>query len=161
MKFVYDDGGRRAAGYRGTTGDCVTRAIAIATGLPYQDVYDRVNALAKRERMGKRKRGVSSARTGVYKKTIRDVIAALGWTWHPTMHIGSGCTVHLKDGELPMGRLIVSVSKHLTAVVDGVIHDIEDPQRHIEVMGNYDPIMKRNPVIRSYDRCVYGYWTKA
>lgn len=32
MTFVYDDGGRSAAGFKGKTGDCVTRAIAIATG---------------------------------------------------------------------------------------------------------------------------------
>jgi hypothetical protein len=34
--------------------------------------------------------------------------------------IGGGCTVHLRDGELPRGRLIVSVSKHVLAVIDGV-----------------------------------------
>jgi hypothetical protein len=28
----YDDGGRSAAGFKGKTSDCVTRAIAIATG---------------------------------------------------------------------------------------------------------------------------------
>jgi hypothetical protein len=32
MTFVYDDGGRSAAGFKGKTGDCVTRAIAIGTG---------------------------------------------------------------------------------------------------------------------------------
>ena len=31
------------AGYRGKTGDCVVRSIAIATGLPYQQIYDLVN----------------------------------------------------------------------------------------------------------------------
>jgi hypothetical protein len=43
------------------------------------------------------------------------------------MQIGSGCTVHLRADELPSGRLVVSVSKHLTAVIDGVIHDAHDP----------------------------------
>ena len=55
------------------------------------------------------------------------------------MQIGSGCTVHLRDGELPMGRLLVSVSKHLVAVIDGVIHDLSDPSRN-------------------GTRCVYGFW---
>ena len=31
----YDDGGRKAAGFRGETNDCVCRAIAIVTGIPY------------------------------------------------------------------------------------------------------------------------------
>ena len=30
--YAFDDGGRAPAGYKGTTGDCVCRAIAIATG---------------------------------------------------------------------------------------------------------------------------------
>jgi len=119
----------------------VTRAIAIATGLPYQEVYDTLNALAKRhERRGRRKRGISNARNGVHRATYDRFLKALGWRWTPTMQIGSGCTVHLRAEELPAGRLIVSVSKHLVAVLDGVIHDTGDPSRR-------------------GTRCVYGYWS--
>jgi hypothetical protein len=56
------------------------------------------------------------------------------------MQIGSGCKVHLRDGELPTGRLVVFVSKHYTAVIDGVIHDTYDPSR-------------------AGTRCVYGYFS--
>jgi len=38
MDFIYNDGGRVAAGYKGRAGDCVVRAIAIATQRPYQEV---------------------------------------------------------------------------------------------------------------------------
>jgi hypothetical protein len=141
MKFQFNDGGRKAAGYRGKTGDCVVRSVAIATGLPYQQVYDLVNQLGAGERTGKRKRGKSSARTGVYKDTTRKLLESLGWQWTPTMQIGSGCTVHLRSDELPSGRLVVSVSKHLTAVIDGVVHDTHDPSRR-------------------GTRCVYGFWQK-
>jgi hypothetical protein len=141
LKFQFNDGGREAAGYKGKTGDCVVRSVAITTGLPYQQVYDSVNNLAGRERTGKQKRGKSNARTGVYKGTTRKLIESLGWRWTPTMEIGSGCTVHLRADELPKGRLIVSVSGHLTAVIDGVIHDTHDPSRQ-------------------GTRCVYGYWQK-
>ena len=139
--FRFHDGGRTAAGYRGKAGDCVVRAIAIATERPYQQIYDLVNRAATRERTGKRKRGISNARTGVYKSSIHRVMEALGWEWTPTMQIGSGCTVHLRADELPAGRLVVSVSKHLTAVIDGVIHDTHDCSRR-------------------GTRCVYGYWTE-
>ena len=44
MRFAYDDGGRAACGYKGTVGDCGCRAIAIATGIPYQEVYDRLRS---------------------------------------------------------------------------------------------------------------------
>jgi len=137
--FRFDDGGRTSAGYRGKTGDCVVRSIAIVTGLPYQHIYDLVNRASVRERTGTRKHGKSNARTGVYKSTIKRVMISLGWIWTPTMQIGSGCTVHLRADELPSGRLLVSVTKHLTAVMDGVIHDTHDCSRR-------------------GTRCIYGYW---
>lgn len=141
MKFIYDDGGREAAGFKGETRDCVCRAISIATEMPYREVYDMINEYEKRERTGKRKSGKSNARTGVYKNTIRKIMEDLGWKWYPTMQIGSGCTTHLRADELPNGRLIVSVSKHLVAVIDGVIHDTHDCSR-------------------DGTRCVYGYYVK-
>ena len=38
LELKIDDGGRTAAGYKGKAGDCVVRAIAIVSGLPYQKV---------------------------------------------------------------------------------------------------------------------------
>jgi hypothetical protein len=140
MAFVYDDGGRAAVGFRGVAGDCATRAIAIAANLPYGHVYADLNELGKSERTGKRKRGVSNARTGVYKQAMHKYLASLGWTWTPTMQIGSGCKVHLRADELPAGRIIVNLSKHYAAVIDGVLHDTSDCSRE-------------------GTRCVYGYWS--
>lgn len=139
--FVLDDGGRAAAGFRGETGDCACRAIAIATQTPYTEVYAALNEAARRERprVGRRRR--SSARTGVQIPTIRRYLASIGWRWVPTMQIGSGCKVHLRGDELPSGRLVVSVSRHLVAVIDGVVHDTHDPSR-------------------DGTRCVYGYYQK-
>lgn len=141
MDWHYSDGGRAAAGYKGTTDDCVARAVAIAADLPYQQVYEAINELAKTERQGSRKRGRSSARTGVHKPTTRRYLEQLGWEWVPTMQIGSGCRVHLRADELPPGRLICAVSKHVCAVIDGVVFDIHDPTR-------------------DGTRCAYGYWHK-
>jgi hypothetical protein len=150
MKWRYNDGGRAEAGYKGSTGDCAVRSLAIVTGKSYQEIYDTINEVALTERTGSRKRGKSNARTGVYKATFRKVAEALGLKWQPTMFIGSGCKVHLKDGELPMGRLIVSVSKHYTAVIDGVINDIHNPQRQTLIVENGNK--------RIAERCVYGYF---
>lgn len=143
IRFQFNDGGRAAAGYQGQTGDCVTRAIAIATGLPYQEVYDKINEAGQGERItrARRKRGRSTARTGVYKPTTRRFMESLGWRWVPTMQIGTGCRVHLREDELPMGRIIVSVSRHLCAVIDGVLNDTYDCSR-------------------DGTRCVYGFWHK-
>ena len=46
MEFIWHDGGRAACGYVGTTGDCVTRSIAIATGEVYRDVYKSLSEMA-------------------------------------------------------------------------------------------------------------------
>jgi len=139
--FQYDDGGRAEAGYKGDAGDCVTRAIAIATGRPYQEVYDAINGMAKTEKPPKKVNGSgkSSARNGVYKQTIKGYMESIGWKWVPTMLVGKGCKVHLKADELPSGRLVVNVSKHSVAVIDGVIHDTYDCSRE-------------------GTRCVYGYF---
>lgn len=143
MTWMFNDGGRAEAGYKGDARDCVVRSIAIGTERPYQEIYDLANELAKKERPGSRRRGGkrSSARTGVFIPTIRKLMKTLGWTWVPTMQIGSGCKVHLRADELPSGRLIVAVSKHITVMVDGVILDTHDPSR-------------------DGTRCVYGFWYK-
>ncbi len=168
MRFRYNDGGREAAGYNGHVGDCVTRAIAIASGVPYQEIYD---ALAKgnasqivshkqRRRIEHQwaKRGASvdtkefkayiRSRTkvktaahgiDVTRKWFKDYMRSLGFLWVPTMEIGAGTTVHLKEDELPEGRLVVNVSKHFTAVIDGELNDTHDCSR-------------------KGTRCVYGYY---
>ena len=141
MKFIFDDGGRADAGYRGFAGDCVCRAISIATELPYKQVYDLINQYSKLEKKTLRTKGSSSARNGVYKATIRKVMKSLGWKWTPTMLVGQGCKVHLREDELPSGRIIVSLSKHVAAVIDGVLHDTSD-------------------CTRDCTRCVYGYYSK-
>jgi hypothetical protein len=79
MEFVFDDGGRSEVGYKGLTGECVTRSIAIVTGKPYQEVYDALNELGRSERTGKRKKRKSNSRTGVYKQSYRRYLESLGW----------------------------------------------------------------------------------
>lgn len=145
MKMIYDDGGRKAAGFRGSAKDCVVRAVAIATCQPYQDVFQAMREINETTHVRTRKHARNdNPNRGVWARhtAFKRYMLALGWTWTPTMGIGTGCTVHLKDGELPMGRLIVSVSRHLCAVIDGVLHDTHD-------------------CTRGGTRCVYGYWRKA
>lgn len=140
-RWVYNDGGRSNYFKAEKVGDCVARAIAIGTGKDYKEVYDALNKLAKQERTSMKKQGVSNARNGVYKETFKKYLEGLGWVWHPTMQIGQGCKVHLNAEELPKGTIIVSVSKHLTCMIDGVINDTYDCSRE-------------------GTRCVYGYYTK-
>lgn len=141
MNFVYSDGGRNKYFKAEGVGDCVCRAICNATGEDYKKIYNMINQQAKSERKGTRKRGISNARNGVYKENYSKILAGLGWEWHPTMTIGSGCHTHLNENDLPNGVLIVKVSKHLTCVKDGVLYDTYDCSRE-------------------GTRCVYGYFIK-
>ena len=140
-QWIFNDGGRRDAGCKGQARDCVTRAIAIVTGKFYWEVYDALNQLSESERLGKRKKKKSNSRTGVFKVTYDKYIKSLGYQWTPTMLVGQGCKVHLRSDELPSGRLIIRVSKHITTMIDGVINDTYDCSRN-------------------GTRCVYGYYKK-
>lgn len=167
MKWLHNDGGRKAAGYKGLTGDCVTRSVAIASGLPYQEIYDALSDGSRNQRVTRGSRRKASSRNGVNvrRKWFKDYMKSIGFQWVSCMGIGTGCKVHLTDGELPMGRLVVSVSKHYTAVINGVIHDTHDPQREAHVI---EPDTGRelrdgewrnqNGICRIARRCVYGYW---
>lgn len=167
MKYVFDDGGRAAAGFRGSAGDCVARAVAIASGRPYAEVYA---ALARGAGAERRSKG-ASARNGIRtsRKWFGDYMRSLGFEWFPTMRIGSGCVVHLVDGELPPGRLVVRVSRHCVAVIDGVLHDTHNPSERGTTV--YSPNYPRDQLPKgarllsngngwaySPSRCVYGYW---
>jgi len=129
--------GRAAAGYRGRARDCATRAIAIATASSYEDIYRALAQEAAAEAEAVRR---DHPRIGLRKNTVKRYLRRIGWRWTATMRVGSGCKVHLRSGELPPGRLNVAVSKHVCAVIDGVLHDTHDCSR-------------------GGRRCVYGYWT--
>ena len=166
MKYAYNDGGRRDSGRMGSAGDCVCRAIAIASGKPYAEVYAALAQHAGNERKSRGK----SARNGIHtsRRWFKSYMRGLGFRWFACMGIGTGCKVHLTDGELPAGRLVVAVSKHYTAVVDGVIHDTHDPQREVAMFRQFPgwriaPLKpgeqrNHNGIFTVARRCVYGYW---
>lgn len=139
MRYKYSDGGRAAAGFKGLAGDCVTRAVAIASGISYQEVYDALSEGCRNQRIAK----YSSARYGVdtNRKWFKQYMDSIGFRWIPIMGIGTGCRIHLRDGELPPIPLVATVSGHYVAVINGVIRDNEDCSREGK-------------------RCVYGVWVK-
>lgn len=158
--FRYSDGGRAEAGFKGKVGDCVCRAICHASGRPYAEVYKALAEGNANQRLTKHSKkragaGIATAAYGINtgRKWFKDYMASLGFKWVPTMQIGSGTKVHLSADELPLGNLVISVSKHYTAMCDGLILDLFDPRR---------PMIETTPdnpeprVIET--RAVYGYW---
>jgi hypothetical protein len=111
---------------------------------PYTGNEEHVSKRGKAQRQGHveiKSIEENGERNGNHRKVFHDYILGHGFEWVPTMKVGMGCQVHLRPDELPTGALIVKVSKHLTAVVDGIIEDTHDPSR-------------------GGKRCVYGYYRK-
>lgn len=178
MEFKFNDGGRSNY-FKGKGGDCVTRAIAIVTGKDYKEVYDILAEGNATQRKGKREGSRAGKRTALRgintkRKWFQDLMKSWGFEWVPTMKIGQGCKVHLQADELPKGRIICSIAKHYTAVIDGVINDTFNPNRNGHNSAPYGD--GNNPLIpkkvyetvepdengmmhwRDGNRCVYGYW---
>tara|TARA_R110000868_G_scaffold10027_1_gene49215 strand:+ start:3569 stop:3961 length:393 start_codon:yes stop_codon:yes gene_type:complete len=114
MNYHHNDGGREAAGYKGTAGDCGARAMAIALQLDYRSVYkelSQANADNGRSR---------SARSGIMKDTYTEVLKRHGWIWMKAPQF-EGRKARCSD--LPKGRVIAKQAKHFVAVIDGVVND--------------------------------------
>jgi hypothetical protein len=126
MDWIYDDGGSGSGDLR----DCVTRSIAIAAQVDYDEVYERVaeitsNVIYEDGSTFAEKHGYyeddGMAEVGVPTEAdekIGDYLAELGFTWH---RCGLG------DDPLPTtGRLIVEMPGHYTTIIDGLVHDTWD-----------------------------------
>jgi hypothetical protein len=143
MNFIFNDGGRSKAGYKGKAGDCGARAMAIALGIDYQTAY---NELAQ---ANKDKGFTKSARNGIYKDVYSDVLKRHGWVWHsaPKFKVLEGYKNSegkvlfgrkAKCSDMPSGIVIARQAGHYVAVIDGIPNDIWDCS----------------------NKMVYGYWGK-
>jgi hypothetical protein len=79
-------------------------------------------------RRARRKGGIHAfhADHGVADEAYGLYLEDLGWRFTSTRELPRGRGVHLRADELPRGRLMVLLPGHLTAVIDGVIHDTRD-----------------------------------
>lgn len=139
MNFIYDDGGRAQAGYKGKTDDCVARSLAIATARPYQEIYDLIKEMGGNPRVG-----------GIKTPLLKKICEKLGARYIATASVGKPSTVKLVEGHLPAGRVVVNLRKHVAAVIDGALRDTYDCQNTswIDEAG----------VLHEGKRTVYGYW---
>jgi hypothetical protein len=116
MKYQYNDGGRKAAGFKGTAGDCGARAMAIALSLDYASVYKEL-AQANADN-GRAK----SARNGIMKDVYTEVLKRHGWVWMQAPKF-DGRKARCSD---LTGVVIAKQAHHFVAVIDGVANDIWD-----------------------------------
>jgi hypothetical protein len=159
LPVSHDDGGRERAGLPTVRrqGDCVVRAIAIATLTPYAVVREQLSRRIAAELVDFLPRRVEDALAhgddvadllprffavdyGVARAAYEPHLLELGWRWEPLMGIGTGCRYHLAVGELPSTCIAVA-SRHVVAVMAGRVRDIGDPTRNGTrcVYGVYHP----------------------
>lgn len=121
MRYIQDDGGRADSGFKGSAGDCATRAIAIATGDPYRATYNALGELAAEMTGGLE----TSVRNGVSQAVFHRYITDGGWAL--TLTPGA----YFVPESLPKQRVCIAVlHRHWVAVsVDGVVRDTWDSRK--------------------------------
>ncbi len=128
MRFKYNDGGRSKYFKAKNVGDCAIRAIAIALEKDYKEVYNDLKKL----------NGGQSCRNGTPKKVDSKYLQLNGWSKIPgIMGKGTGIQYHLEEYELQYfikkyPRMIIQVSHHLVACINGVLNDTHDCSREGE-----------------------------
>jgi hypothetical protein len=115
LKFQRSDGGQAACrGYFTDERDCVPRAIAIATGVPYKEVWE---ALAKIQ--------TRSPSTGTYPWAYEKYLLSIGWKKLPVK-----TWARLDKRTFPGdGAYLASTPRHLVAVVNQTVLDTWDSRR--------------------------------
>ena len=121
LAFVYDDGGRAAAGYKGSAGDCVVRAFCILTGADYAEAY-REFAYAQSV-LGEEKRRRRSARNGIDNRPMANVFERHGLR---RIKLGRGVKPTWAEAHERYGDCIVRTRGHVSAIVAGVVRDTHD-----------------------------------
>ena len=130
--YAFDDGGRKAAGYKGkSAGDCVTRACSIllgdsyaSPGTRYSEVY---REMAHANSKVKRGHGRRTARDGVYKLAYDKVFAAYGFV---KIKLPKGPRPTYGEAYERYGDCIVSTANHLAAIVNGEYRDTYDDREY-------------------------------
>lgn len=117
MSFRWNDGGRAAAGFTGFCGDCVTRSIAIGTGLSYRTVYEQLGDAANK-----------TPRNGLSTDIAKAYLAQAHWVFDQFDEIEFD-PVSFSRGVFIVHLVNVQSRRagHLSCVIDGVVHDTWNP----------------------------------
>jgi len=127
--FIYDDGGRAEAGYRAKgVGDCVPRAIAIATGTPYKKVLGDLYLQQKILYWNAYSRSNPHPTQGTHPAVYGKYLEGLGWKRvYP-----KGKLRFRKDNLPKRKKVIVQLDSHLAAVIDGKLRDTYESSKQGE-----------------------------
>ena len=164
LEYLENDGGKYEAGFVGKkiTGDCVTRAITIATGLQYSHVrrelmsrqFDWSQKHNSKAAKRCRARSTKSVFRGVWAEVYKKYLDDLGWTYVSCAKVGDPNKKYMNTLDIPVGIVIVKQTKHLACVIDHVVNDSWDCRQTYKWIDG-------QPTERKINKCVWGYWIKS
>ena len=137
LGFMICDGGREDAGYKGDAGDCVTRAISIATAWASRGRYEYeqhrselMKRKAKWRKTSRSKRAKASksnsVRNGTPKEVYRPYLEDLGWERVSLVKFGDPTRKEMVKEDIPNDIVILEVRKHLVTCANHVVLDTWD-----------------------------------
>ena len=125
----YADGGRAAAGYKGSAGDCLCRALAVYSGIEYQSVYDSIAATLKSYGYPKTANIYTASRAhGDWRLKTK----ALGAICHEIMedwgfdHLKNTLKLDINAVAQEFPDCIVFFKSHAVAIENGILIDTWD-----------------------------------
>ena len=121
MKYIYNEGGHR----EDATGDCATRAISIATGVPYEDVLKLIQLHAQWELHEPKSDGLTHTKLSA----VTWIMRRLGWTFVDSRKE----PLELSDENWNDGfDYVLWMPWHFTAVKDGAVQDMFMPTGNVK-----------------------------
>lgn len=160
----WHDGGRQHSEFRGTTGDCVTRALCIATDRDYEDVYYQLFELKQRwadthrDKLARRIQHFgASPRNGVSQKVYGPVLKSQGFEWRACCLVGDRRRLHVIPQELR--------EWHQETIGSDCLPDLDDYVFVLKLSGHVVTV-RHGLLLDTYvdnrdgTRMVYGYWWK-
>jgi hypothetical protein len=118
MDYVKTDGGRKDAGYKTTKPyqiDCAVRSISIALDEDYRTVFVEMMEL-----------GLEMGGYPSMKPVYETYLENKGWTKNKCPRNEQGKLIKIRNWKDAPARTVVLNSGHLTAIVDGAVHDTWD-----------------------------------
>ena len=130
--FVYNDGGRATSKRPLQKNDCTVRALAIATGMPYDTVYDILKDA------GRQCSGRFNIKQFLFEPHNQDFFNCK-FHWQSFPAVKGECRMNpvAFSKQFNQGIYIAKTAKHVFTFIDGVAQDVEAERD---------------------DRCIYAAW---
>lgn len=143
--WIFSDGGRAQSGFNGMVGDCVIRAIAIATKLDYSIVWNDLNdrSIDAYNKTHAKPTNKPLVDNGVYPYIYHPYLKELGWSY-------TSVNKDIRPSDLPnTGIVIVHTRAHLFCMINGVIQDTFNSFQRVRYVWGYFtlPASKAMPVV--------------